>query len=149
MKPWVVVCAKTSPLLGEEIGQQILTLEKWPEFQGYGPLPGIAEAQFETRTAEVVGTRIRVRNRDGSTHVEEIVEWTPAERITLEMKEFSRPVSLIASRFIERWEFKPSDGKTAIRRSIECQHKSVFGWLALGVISRFLKKAIDKHLAQL
>jgi hypothetical protein len=149
MKPWVVVCTRTSRLTGEEIGEQILRLENWPDFQGYGPLPGIAEAQFEARTASVVGTRIRVRNRDGSTHVEEIVEWKPAERITLEMKEFSRPVSLFASGFVERWQFERAGDETAIRRSIELQHKSFFGWLVLSGISRFLKKALDRHLAQL
>ena len=149
MKPWVVVCTRTTRLRGEEIGEQILNVENWPDFQGYGPLPGIAEAHFETRTPEVVGTRIRVRNCDGSTHVEEIVEWKPAERITLEMKEFSRPVSLFASRFIERWQFERSEDVTAIRRSIELQHKSFFGWLVLGGISRFLRKAVERHLAQL
>lgn len=46
----------------------------------YGPLPGIREAEFEAKTAEIVGTRIRVTNRDGSTHVEEIVEWEPTRR---------------------------------------------------------------------
>ena len=148
MKPWVVVCTKTSRLTGEEIGQQILAIENWPAFEGYGPLPGIAEAHFETRTPDVIGTRIRVQNRDGSTHVEEIVEWKPAERITLEMKEFSRPVSLFASRFIERWEFEPSGDGTFIRRSIELQHKSFFGWLVLGMISPFLKRAINRHLQQ-
>ena len=53
--------------------QQILDLSKWPEFNGYGPLPGIREADFETKTDEIVGTKIRVTNRDGSTHVEEIL----------------------------------------------------------------------------
>jgi len=148
MKPWVVVCTRTSQLTGEDIGQQILKLENWPEFQGYGPLPGIAEAHFETRTADVIGTRIRVRNRDGSTHVEEIVEWNPADRITLEMKEFSRPLSFFASRFIERWEFARSGDETSIRRSIELQHRSVFGWLFLGMISGFLRKALNRHLQQ-
>jgi hypothetical protein len=148
MKPWTVVCTKTSRLTGEQIGEQILNLQNWPAFAGYGPLPGIAEARFETRTPDVIGTRIRVRNCDGSTHVEEIIEWKPAERIMLEMTEFSRPVSLFASRFIERWQFKRSEGQTAIRRSMELQHKSIFGWIVLGVISRFLKGAIDRHLQQ-
>jgi hypothetical protein len=149
MKPWVVVCTRTSRLTGEEIGAQILRLENWPDFQGYGPLPGIAEAQFEIRTPDVVGTRIRVRNRDGSTHIEEIVEWQPAERITLEMKEFSWQMKLFSDRFVERWEFERSNGETAIRRSIELQHRSVFGWLVLAAISGLLKNAVDRHLAQI
>ncbi|WP_437191334.1 hypothetical protein [Planctomicrobium sp. SH527] len=77
MKPITFTCQATLPQLPEEIARQILDLSKWPEFDGYSPLPGIKVAEFKAKTAEVVGTRIRVTNRDGSTHVEEVVEWEP------------------------------------------------------------------------
>jgi hypothetical protein len=66
---------ETLALAPADIAGQILDLAKWPEFAGYGPLPGIQSAEFEARTPEVVGTRIKVTNTDGSVHVEEIVEW--------------------------------------------------------------------------
>jgi hypothetical protein len=69
--------------------------------------------------------------------------------MTLEMSEFSRPLSLFASRFVEQWQFNGAGEKTAIRRSIELHHKSFIGWLVLGAISRFLKKAVDRHLRSL
>jgi len=37
----------------DEIANQILELSTWPEFHGYGPLPGIREAEFETKTDEI------------------------------------------------------------------------------------------------
>ena len=86
--------------------QQILDLGLWPSFQGYGPLPGIRAAEYEARTPEVVGTRIRVTDTDGSSHVEEIVEWEPDRRIRLRMGEFSPPLSHLATGFDETFEFE-------------------------------------------
>jgi hypothetical protein len=70
-----------------EIASQILDLANWTSFTGYGVLPGITSAEFEVRTPDVVGTRIRVTNTDRSSHVEEIVEWRPDRRVRLDMKE--------------------------------------------------------------
>jgi hypothetical protein len=53
-------------------------LSKWPDFHGCWPIPGIKTAEFEVQTSNNIGTRIRVTNFDGSTHVEEIMEWEPA-----------------------------------------------------------------------
>ena len=92
MKSITFACKKTLPLAPEEIANQILDVEKWPEFQGYGPIPGIKTAEFEIRTANIVGSRIRVTNLDGSTHVEEIVEWQPDQRLQHQMHDFSPPL---------------------------------------------------------
>lgn len=92
MKSITFACKKTLPLAPEEIANQILDVEKWPEFQGYGPIPGIKTAEFEIRTANIVGSRIRVTNLDGSTHVEEIVEWQPDQRLQHQMQDFSPPL---------------------------------------------------------
>jgi hypothetical protein len=85
MKPITFACHETLPLASEKIAEQILDVAKWPDFRGYGPIPGIKSAEFETRTPNVVGSRIRVTNLDGSSHVEEIVEWQPERRLQLQM----------------------------------------------------------------
>ncbi|MHB0960741.1 MAG: SRPBCC family protein [Pirellulaceae bacterium] len=105
MKPLTFACEETLLLAPEDIARQILDLAKWPEFQGYGPIPGIKVAEFEIETPGIVGTRIWVTNTDGSTHVEEIVEWEPGRRLRLHMQEFSAPLSRLATRFIETWDF--------------------------------------------
>jgi hypothetical protein len=93
MKPITFTCHETLPLAPEEIAEQILDVAKWRDFRGYGPIPGIKSAEFETRTPNVVGSRIRVTNLDGSTHVEEIVEWQSDRRLQLQMGNFSKPLS--------------------------------------------------------
>jgi len=133
----------------EEIAGQILDLSKWSEFDGYGPLPGIESAEFEVETAEIVGTKIRVKNRDGSTHVEEIGEWEPTKQLHLRMYDFSAPVSHLASRFDETWQFERRNGKTHVSRSFEMHPKSTLTRPVLWLVSFLLKRAIARHLDQL
>ena len=152
MKPIMFFCQATLLQKPEEIASQILDLSKWPEFNGYGPLPGIKLAEFETKTAEtaeIVGTRIRVTNRDGSTHVEEIVEWEPTRRLRLHMHEFSPPVSRLATAFDETWEFERDGDQTKVIRSFEMHPKSKLTRPLLWLISFLLKRAIARHLEQM
>ena len=52
MKPIAFACEATLPLSPESIAQQILDLAKWPDFHGYGPIPGIKAAEFDVPIAE-------------------------------------------------------------------------------------------------
>jgi hypothetical protein len=149
MKPIKFSCEATLPQKPEEIASQILDLSRWHDFNGYGPLPGIKHAEFETKTAEVVGTRIRVTNRDGSTHVEEIVMWDPVRRLSLYMHEFSPPVSRLATGFDETWEFQENNDGTKVVRSFELHPKSVLAKPLLMLISFLLKRGIKRHLEQM
>jgi hypothetical protein len=149
MNPITFTCEETLSLPPEGIARQILDLTKWPDFHGYGPIPGIKIAEFEVQTPGTVGSRIRVTNRDGSSHVEEIIEWQPDHRIRLHMKEFSPPLSRLATGFEETWEFKRSGNETHVTRSFRLHAKSVLARLFLWVISLFLKRAIARHLRQM
>ena len=146
MKLLTFTCTKTLPLASEEIADQILDLAKWPDFRGYGPIPGIKTAVFESRTASVVGSRIRVTNLDGSTHIEEIVQWFPDRRLQLQMKDFSTPLSHLATVFVETWEFQQIGRDTKVIRSFEMNAKSRAAWPVLWLISIVLKRAINRHL---
>jgi hypothetical protein len=149
MRPVAFTCRESLRLAPEQIAAQILDLSKWPEFEGYGILPGIERAEFEARTAEVVGTRIQVTNRDGSRHVEEIVEWDPARRLRLRMHEFSPPLSRLATSFDETWEFASDDVRTSVERSLTLHPRSRLARPILWMISRLLRRAIARHLHQL
>jgi hypothetical protein len=149
MKPITFTCRETLPLAPEEVARQILDLTKWPDFHGYGPIPGIKVAEFDGQTPCITGTRIRVTNLDGSSHVEEIVEWQPDHRIRLEMKEFSPPLSRLATRFEETWEFKRTGNETHVTRSFRLHAKTFPARLLLWVISFFLKRAIARHLREM
>jgi hypothetical protein len=149
VKPITFSCEATLADPPEGIAEQILDLDLWPGFEGYGPLPGIKAAEFEARTPEVVGTRIRVTNADGSTHVEEVVEWEPERRLRLRMGEFSPPLSRLATGFDETWEFGLAEGGTRVVRSFELHPRSVATRPLLWLISIPLKKAIARHLRQM
>lgn len=149
MKPITFTCREILPLAPEEIAEQILDLTKWPEFRGYGPIPGIKSAEFETKTPNVVGTRIRVSNLDGSCHVEEIVEWQPDRLLRLRMGNFSKPLSGLATGFVETWEFKQVGHETKAVRSFELKAKSMLTKPALWLISFFLKRAVARHLTEI
>ena len=149
MKPITFACEATLYSAPEEIASQILDLTKWPDFHGHWPIPGIKSAEFEVRAPCVVGTRIRVNNLDGSSHVEEITEWQPDQRIRLEMKEFSPPLSRLASGFEESWEFKRTENGTHVIRSFRLHAKSSLTRPLLWLISCLLRRAIARHLREM
>jgi hypothetical protein len=149
MKPIVFSCEGTLPRAPEEIASQILDLANWPAYTGFWPLPGIKRAEFEVCTPEIVGTRFRVTDTDGSSHVEEIVEWQPTHRLQLRMHDFSAPLSRFATRFEETWQFERTNEGTEVIRSFELYATSLFAKPFLWVISLLLRRAIARHLRQL
>jgi hypothetical protein len=146
MNPITFSCEETLPLAPEDIARQILDLTKWPGFHGFGPITGIKVAVFEVQTPGIVGSRIRVMNQDGSSHIEEIVEWQPDHRLRLHMRDFSAPLSRLATEFEETWEFQRTANRTHVTRSFRLHARSALAWLLLWVISLFLKRAIARHL---
>jgi Polyketide cyclase / dehydrase and lipid transport len=149
MKPITFSCEQTLTLAPEGIARQILDVTKWPDFHGYGPIPGIKVAEFEVRTPEIVGSRIRVTNTDGTNHVEEIVEWQPDQRLRLQMMEFSAPLSRLVTLIEETWELEPIGNETMVTRSFQIHAKSVLAQPFLWVISILLKRAITRHLREM
>jgi hypothetical protein len=149
MKPITFTCQEMLPMAPEKIAEQILELSKWPEFRGWGPIPGIKSVEFETRTPNIVGSRIRVMNLDGSSHMEEIVEWQADRRIQLWMGNFSKPLSRLASGFMETWQFERIGHETQVVRSFELNAKSMLTKPVLWLISYFLKRAIAGHLTEI
>ena len=149
MKPITFICEETLPLAPVDIARQILDLTKWPDFHGYGPIPSIKIAEFDVQTPGIVGSRIRVTNTDGSQHVEEIVEWQPDHRLQLHMKDFSAPLSRLATRIEETWEFEPIGNETKVTRSFQLHAKSVLARPLLWMISILLKKAVARNLREM
>jgi len=148
-EPITFSCRELLTASPAQICQQIARVESWREFHGYGPLPGIASAQYERRTPGMKGSRIRVRNRDGSGHVEEITEWNPEERIVMQLQEFSSPLGTFADRFVEEWEFTPGPDGTQVRRKFSLYPVSAVARVPLWAISLLLRRAIARHLRQM
>ena len=142
-------CRDVLPFPPAQICQQIARVESWYEFRGYGPLPGIASAQYERRTPDMKGSRIRVRNRDGSGHVEEITEWNPHERVVLQLQEFTSPLRSLSARFVEEWEFTPDPDGTQVQRMFSLYPLSAVTRVPLWMISLLLRRAVARHLRQM
>ena len=146
MTPVTFQCQADLEVSPQTIAAQILEVANWSSFQGYGVLPGVREAVFETRTDAVIGSRIRVVNTDGSTHVEEITVWDPEYRLALRMADFSRPLSGLATHFDELWEFERGATATRVTRTFALHPRSYIGKVALWAISFLLRKAINRQL---
>lgn len=149
MQPIVFSCQRTIPKSGTEIAAEIANMERWSEFDGYGPLPGIERAEYELRTETMIGSRVRVRNRDGSTHVEEFYEWDPGHKISMKLHEFSPPLSRLATHFLEEWTFVPQGSATHVTRTFQLFPKSSFTRPLLWIISLLFRRAVAHHLAQM
>jgi hypothetical protein len=149
LKPITFACEETLGMLPEQIAQQILDISRWSSFQGYAVLPGIRTAEFEVKTPEIIGSRIRVTSTDGSSHAEEIVEWEPDRRVKLHMREFSPPLSRLSSGFIETWEFSRIGRDTQVVRSFELHAASRVTRPLLWLISILLRRAIARHLRKM
>jgi hypothetical protein len=87
-----------------------------------------------------------VKNKDGSSHVEEIIEWDADNRVALRFQEFDSPLRNLATHFVETWGFHEASDGTEITRRMMMYPKGVFGWLMLMPISRLMKKAFEKNL---
>ncbi|WP_161602603.1 SRPBCC family protein [Tautonia marina] len=146
MKPITFSCEARLAIPPDEIARRILDLDRWPDFKGYGPLPGIRAATFEATTPEVVGTVIRVSNTDGSSHTEEVVEWDPPRRIRLRMGGFPPPLSRLATEIVETWQFDRVGEVTRVVRSFTLHPRSMATRPLLGLISLLLRRAIARHL---
>ena len=149
MKPISFSCHATVALAPDDIARQILDVTKWLDFKGYGPIPGIKAAEFEVRTPEIVGSRIRVTNTDGSNHVEQIAEWQPRHRLRLLMTDFSAPLSRLATGIEETWDFERVGDETRVTRTFQMHAKSALTRPVLWAMSLLLKKAIARHMRTL
>lgn len=137
------------PLPPEAVIAGIFDLARWPDFKGYGPLPGIASARFETQTPNWVGTRIRVTNSDGSTHLEEVLS-CDANSLLMQLTDFSPPVAHLASHFEEDWQLTAlNENQTqVVRRFALYAHNPLCRWVLRG-IAVLLKQAVQRHLDQM
>lgn len=149
MEPTTFRCRLSTARPAIELTDELLDVSRWSDFTGYGPLPGIDKAQYEVRTAEIVGSRIRVSNSDGSCHVEEIIEWESGRYAKLRLRDFDPPVSCIASHFDETWSFEENADTTLVRRCFEMYPTSRLTRPLLWFIGFFMKKAVQRHLRRL
>jgi hypothetical protein len=149
MKPILIKITGHTGRSSQEVCAEFLKTERWSEFKGYLFLPGIKKAEFELKTPGVLGSRIKVYNTDGSTHIEEVIKWDVENQIALRFDAFQPPLQNLATHFIETLRFKKSDGGTDIERSMVMYPKGLSGQILLLPISRLMKKSLERNIRQL
>lgn len=149
MKPITFQCHKLIARTGEEICTAITDVAAWSQFSGYGVLPGIQSAAYEKRTENMIGSRIRVRNTDGSEHVEEIYRWVPGLEVAMKLHEFTPPLSRLASHFTEEWSLKATAQGTHVTRSFAMYPTRPLTRPFVWLISLLFRRAVDAHLAEM
>jgi hypothetical protein len=149
MQPITFLCEDTLSLTPDEIVGLIMDTSNWCKFRGYGPIPGIKSAEFDVRTPAIVGSRVRVTETNGSTHVEEFVEWQQGQRLRQVFSEFSPPLSRLAAGMEETWEFSRIGDKTRVLRSFKLLPKSALARPFLWLIALLLKRAIARNLREM
>lgn len=147
MRPITFRCRRVLPYSAEQISAAIADTSRWGEFAGYGPLPGVAHAEYEHLTEQMVGSLVRVRNTDGSSHLEEITAWEPGSEIALTFRGFTPPLSRLATHFTEVWTFQPHQQGTLVTRTFGLFPSSWAARPVLWLISLLLRRAIDRQLA--
>ncbi len=148
MKPIDIKISGYTQKSTHEVCSEFLDTDRWSDFKGYLILPGIENAHFEMKTPGLVGSRIKVHNKDGSSHIEEIIEWDVVNRVALRFQEFDSPLKYLATHFIEAWNFRKKDTGTEVIRTMTMYPTGVFGWLILVPISQLMKKAFEINSAQ-
>jgi hypothetical protein len=149
MRPITFSCEQRLPLAAEEIARQVLDLAKWPDFHGCGPIPGIKSAVFEVQPPEVVGTRIRVTNVDGSVTWKKSSSGSRSGAWCYTSSSSLRRCHAWRPGMEETWEFRAVAGGTHVTRSFAMHPQSAMKRMPLWAISFLLKRAIARHLREL
>lgn len=150
MRPIEFEVKKTIKSPAKEISEKVLDVATWSSFDGEGLLPGIEKAEFEKRTKKMVGSRIRVKNSDGTEHIEEILEWEAGKRIVMKIDGFPTTLSYLATHFIEEWNFEKTEkNETLVKRKFQLFPTSFLTRPLLGQISAFMEKSIAKQLDEM
>ena len=148
MKPIEIKIFGRIKKTSQEICSEFLDTERWSEFEGYSILPGVKNAHFETRTSDLTGSRIKVQNTDGSSHVEVIIKWDTEHKIAMKFQEFNSPLQHLATHFIEEWSFLNVANETEVTRTMTMYPNSLLGWLMLIPICLIMKKAFEKNYSR-
>jgi len=141
-RPVHLSCTVSTHHTPHDIAAIFLDLNNWPLFTGYGILPGIKSASFNTQTPEIVGSVIAVICTDNSTHTEEIVNWNIPHSYQLKLANFSRPLSFFATHFDEKIHFETEDSTTLITRTMDLHPRSFIAYPLLWLIRPLMHKAI-------
>ena len=122
----------------------ICDVSRWSLFRGLGPIPGIAEASLPCDGPMGLGTRVRVRNTDGSIHHERVVRFDPGRLYEVHM-ELSPPGSWVMHSIEETVELSPWSGGTRMVRRFTLNPRSFLTAPLVLLLRSLLQRAVEDH----
>lgn len=117
-------------------------------FTGYGPIPGIVKARYETAGPPRLGAIRRVEKTDGTEHREEITVFEPPGRHSSRITGLSFPFSWLVREGIDDWQFRAEGpALTVVERTFSFELTTPLvapiAWLILHLL---MKKAAHRDL---
>lgn len=116
-------------------------------FDGFGPIPGIAGASYETPGEPRLGSRRRILKTDGTEHFEEIVLFERPARHTSRITGVSPPFSWLVRWGEDDWRFHRAGLGTLVERTFRFELTSPLAALiAAPLLHVFMRGAARRDL---
>jgi hypothetical protein len=124
-------------------------LDAMPLFTGFGPIPGIERVRWIEGSGYQQGAVREVRNRDGSTHREDVAEIRAQELLVDRIYDFTSPLRFIAREARDRFELGEQGGTTTLTRTFQLELTSALALPLAAALRPLLRAAIRRHHAAL
>ena len=116
-------------------------------FAGFGPIPGIRTATYETAGEPAAGSRRRMIKTDGTEHIEEIVRLERPSRHVSKITALSPPFSWLVKSGEDDWRFIASDKGTIVERTFAFELTTpIAAVVAWPLLQLFMRPAVKRDL---
>lgn len=131
-----------------EVFDSVTAVHNLTTFVGFGPIPGIAEAEHAGPITE--GSELRILNTDGSRHVERVEVLDPPTRYRIRIGGFDSPFRFLIDHATEQLDFHARDGGTTVEREFRFTLTSPLAApLAAPLLHLFFARALDRNYERL
>ena len=121
--------------------------ENFTSFTGFGPIPGIREALYETPGNPRLGSVRRIVKTDGTAHREEITVFEPPVRHVSRITGIAPPFSWLVSSGEDDWLFAADGSGTLVTRRFSFELTTPLAVLIAAPLTHvFMRIAVRRDL---
>lgn len=121
--------------------------DNFVSFVGFGPIPGIRTATYETPGEPRVGSKRRIVETNGAEHLEEIVELQRPSRHNSRITGLAPPFSWLVRYAEDDWRFAPARSGTALERTFTFELTSpLAAVIGFPLLHLFMRPAVRRDL---